>query len=745
MKVIHLISGGDTGGAKTHVHSLLQGLGRHIQADMVCFTDGPFAQEAREKGIPTQIISHGNLFRALRELKEKIAAEGYDIIHCHGSRGNMMGALLGRSTGLPVVTTVHSDYRLDYLGRPISRLTYGTINTVALRFIPYHIGVSDATVDMLIDRGFDPQRLFAIYNGLDFTPPVPALTRKEFLSSLGLSWPEDAVIVGIAARLNPVKDISTLLRGFALARRDAPCLRLLIAGNGPEEGPLKKLCAELGVTDSVCFAGWVKDTDSFYGALDINTLTSLSETFSYALTEGARFALPTVSSNVGGAPYLIDNGVNGYLCPAGDDRALARHLSELALSPALREKLGARLLEKARSKFSLEATIRRQLDIYDVILRRQARPPAKRDGVVICGSYGRGNAGDESILAAIVAEMRQIDPDMSIWVMTRAGRETRLRHRVNAVYTFNVPGFIRRMHRARLYINGGGSLIQDVTSRRSLWFYLFTLAAAHWSGSKVMMYGCGIGPVNYPSNRARVTRVLNRCVDTITLRDSASLNELHGMDVTKPKIVVAADPTFSLPDIPPEVADSLLEAQGLDPGRQRYMGISVRPWRGFAERAPLFAQCADYVYEKYGLIPVFIPIEARLDVAAAEQVASHIQKAPCAILPGSASPSQTISLFSRMDVVLSMRLHALVFAAGRGIPLVGAVYDPKVSSFLDCIGEDLYAPFDRLSFETMRAHLDAAVERGRSRAGQEEKVARLLLLERENSLQAKKLMGYNDR
>ena len=380
MKVIHLISGGDTGGAKTHVHSLLQGLSRHIQADMVCFMDGPFTQEARALGISVQVISHRNPLRTLRQLKEMVASEGYDIIHCHGARGNMMGALLGRPPGLPVVTTVHSDFHLVYIGRPLSRLTYGTINTIALRRIPYHIGVSDAMVDLLIQRKFDPQQLFSIYNGLDFSPVVPALSRTAFLQSLGLNWPEDAVIVGIAARLNPVKDIATLIRGFALARGKMPQLRLLIAGDGPEEASLRALAEQLGVAEDVCFAGWVSDTDSFYGTLDINTLTSLSETFPYALTEGARFALPTVATWVGGVPHLIDHGVNGFLFQPGDAEALSRHLADLAASPALRKKLGGRLLDKAARDFSIERTIQRQLEIYETILRRHQRPRKKRDG-----------------------------------------------------------------------------------------------------------------------------------------------------------------------------------------------------------------------------------------------------------------------------------------------------------------------------------------------------------------------------
>ena len=234
MKVIHLISGGDSGGAKTHVHSLLQNLSRRIDVTMVCFMEGPFAQEARALGIPTVVFPGRNLLRTYSALKRLIRTGGYELIHCHGARGNMMGALLRRATGLPVVTTVHSDWRLDYLGRPFSRLTYGSINAFALRRLDYRIGVSDAMTDLLISRGFDPDRLFTIYNGIDFTPRTPALSRAEYFRSVGLQADEDSVVVGIAARLNPVKDVATLVRGFALAASSCPNLRLLIAGDGDE-------------------------------------------------------------------------------------------------------------------------------------------------------------------------------------------------------------------------------------------------------------------------------------------------------------------------------------------------------------------------------------------------------------------------------------------------------------------------------------------------------------------------------
>ena len=741
MKVIHLISGGDTGGAKTHVHTLLQGLNRHIQADMVCFTDGPFAREARELGIRVDVIDSLNPMSALKPLREQIAREGYDLIHCHGSRGNLIGALLGRSTGLPVVTTVHSDPKLDYLGRPLAALTYGKLNSWALRRIPYHIGVSDAMCGLLISRGLDPQQMFAIYNGIDFTPRQPKLNRREFLDSLGLDWPEDAVIAGIAARLDPVKDIGTLIRGFAIAHERQPGLRLIIAGVGQDEAMLKALASELGVAREVCFAGWLTDTDSFYNALDINTLTSLSETFPYALTEGARFALPTVASRVGGVPFLIRHNVTGLLFPAQDHEALARCLAELAAGPALRRRLGDSLLEKGRTEYSIESTIRRQIDIYQSILRRHERSFRPRDGVILCGAYGQNNAGDEAVLKAILAELRAVDPEMPLWVMTRKPRQTRQNCRVGTVYTFNVPAFCRRMRKCRLYVNGGGSLIQDITSSRSLWFYLFTLAAAKRMGCRVMMYGCGIGPIQSSWNRKRAGRVINKSVDAITLRDRASQQELEELGVTRPQIVLAADPAVSLLPAPPEEAEAILEQAGLRPREgQHYLGITVRPWPGFADKLPAFAQAIDYAFEKHGLLPVFIPIESKMDTNAARQVAALLQKAPFTILPPCPSPELAIALSARLDVALSMRLHALIFAADRGVPLVGVVYDPKVSAFLDCVDQDLYVRLDQLTFQGLRALLDAAVDRIGDRAALEAKTARLVELERVNRALAAQLL-----
>ena len=741
MKVIHLISGGDSGGAKTHVLSLLQHLNETITAQLVCFRDGPFAEEARSMGIPTKIMGGNNILKIRRELADYIRREGFQIVHCHGSRANMTGALLRKITGLPVVTTVHSDYRIDYMGRPLARCTFGAINTWALRRLDYHIGVSDAMVDLLISRGFPADRFFAIYNGIDFTPAPDQGDRLPYLRSLGADVEEGSVVVGIAARLNPVKDMSTLLRGFAEGYKSCDKLRLVIAGDGEERAKLTALARELGVERQVTFAGWISGgMDRFYSALDINVLTSLSETFSYALTEGARFHLATISTAVGGIPYLIDQGVNGFLIRPGDWKDLGRRLAALGGDPALRHEMGERLFEKASARFSIGETVDTQLRIYEEIVRRHSRPKTGRDGVVICGAYGRGNAGDDAILEAILGEMCSIDPDMPVTVLSKDPMSTRRSYRVRAVSRLDLVGWLGAMRRARLYINGGGNLIQDVTSRRSLWFYLMNIRAAKWAGCRVQMYGCGIGLITRENHRKLAARVLDRNVDVITLREPDSLEELKSMGVTGPRIELTADPALTLPPAPDEKTDSVLLRAGIPP-RGRYICFALRPWPGFQAKAPLFGAAARYAWETYGLTPVFTAVEKGQDPAAARQAAQTLEGVPHYFLDDAGAAGTIIGALSRMEIVVSMRLHALIFSAGQGIPLAGVVYDPKVSAFLRYIGQENFTDLEDLTERTLPAMIDRAAAQASDKDAQAEAVRRLQELERGNVDAARRLLG----
>lgn len=740
MKVIHLISGGDTGGARTHVHLLLKHLNIGGEATLVCFMDGPFARDAAALGIPT-VVMEDSMPVVLKKLRTMIRDGGYDVVHCHGSRGNLVGALLKPSLHIPLVSTVHSDPKLDYMGRTAARLIYGTLNQLAQRRMDYHIGVSDSMRELLITRGFSPNRVFTIYNGVEFPPEDavrPAHDRQAYLRALGLDAPADSIVVGIAARLHPVKDYPTLLRAFAAARAEYARLRLLIAGDGQEREALEALAAQLGIRDAVCFAGWVTDMEGFYRSIDINVLTSLSETFPYAITEGARERRCAVSSRVGGVPALITDGETGLLFEPGDVDALAAHLKALAASPELRQRLGEALYRKAKAEFSAEATCARQEAIYRQILRTEEKTRnGGRFGVLICGAYGMRNAGDEAILNAVVSEMRAIDPEMPLRVLSRRKKETALRCGVDAIYTFDFFRILRCMRRSELYLNGGGSLLQDVTSSRSLWYYLFTLRAAKTLGCKVMMYGCGVGPISRARNRRLTGRIVQQCVDAVTLREENSLAELRDLGVTKPEITVASDPALSLPAAPAGETDRLMRRLGLEPDG-RYLCLTLRHWPGIQDKLELFAAAADYAWEKYGLQPVLLSVNPVQDDRTTERIRERIH-APCLLVREPLDTAGMVGLIGRMRAVLAMRLHVLIFAASRAVPLAAVSYDPKVAAFLDYLAQTNYVDYDALTDkEQLFALIDAAATADREtlRSATE----RIMEIERRNMETARRLL-----
>ncbi len=733
MKLLHMISGGDVGGAKTHVLSLLEGLNKTDEVHLVCFMEGAFSAEARKRGIPVTVLTDGGLVAQRKRILAMIRHDGYQLLHCHGGRANMMGMLLRKRAGIPMVTTVHSDYQLDYLGRPLAALTYGNINKLALRSFDGWIGVSEGMTQTLIQRKFDPQRIFTLYNGIDFPEELPVQPREEFLREIGLEMAPDTVIFGIAARISPVKDMTTLVRAFAEAVRQCPNIRLIIAGEGESAQEIRALAEELCPKGTVCFAGWLKNINSLYNALDVNLLTSLSETFPYALTEGARMRCATIASSVGGVPYLIDNGINGLLFTPRDVQTLAKHMVFFAQHPEERKKMGDALYEKTRREYSIDVMLQKQRSHYETIIRRAHRDKGKRDGVVICGAYGMGNGGDNTILNSIIGQLRDIDPDMPIWTISRNPGETRLVARVNSVYSFNLLKVRSLLRHSKLYISGGGTLMQDATSTRSLLYYLHGIRQAAKRGNRVMLYGCGVGPIHKKRNCRRAARVLQRYTDIIAVRDRYSMEFLGKLGVTSPEICLTADPALLAQGT--EARPGYLQGCGIQP-EERYMMLAVRPWPGFADKIDALAAAAEYAWTEWGLKPVLYAMEPRRDTPAVKAVAQKL-RCPHLVLKAGPNGGEIISLIGRMELVVSMRLHALVFAAGQNVPTVGVVYDPKVSGFLDYIGQHTYLPLEKTDPEALKKLVDTALaQKGQS----VQEIQKLCERAKENKMLAQKLL-----
>lgn len=366
--VVHVISGGDTGGAKMHVLSLLQGLmDRGCRVLLVCFMEGSFSADAEAAGIPVRILPRDDIPGDVRWLSRYVERAGVDLVHCHGSRANLVGAMLSSRVTAPVVTTIHSDPWLDYLGRPAADRIFGRINRTALQRIGWNICVSDIIRDKMAAAGAPEERLFRIPNGMDMDRFTAAVPREEWYALHGLDFPEDAVVFGTAARLSPVKDLGTLIEAFSRVVKRFPQARLLIAGEGSERKKLRDQAARLCPAGTVFFTGWLEDTASFFGAVDANVLTSLSEGFPYAILEGGEMSCATVATRVGSIPEVIVDGETGFLMEPGDADTLTERMLRLIEEPELRRRLGEALAQRVRRDWSLETMVRRQMEIYDAV------------------------------------------------------------------------------------------------------------------------------------------------------------------------------------------------------------------------------------------------------------------------------------------------------------------------------------------------------------------------------------------
>ncbi|HEX4836256.1 MAG TPA: polysaccharide pyruvyl transferase CsaB [bacterium] len=330
--------------------------------------------------------------------------------------------------------------------------------------------------------------------------------------------------------------------------------------------------------------------------------------------------------------------------------------------------------------------------------------------VVLSGYYGFKNLGDEAVLAATAGELRRRCPGVEITVLSASPAETSRLHGVRGVSRRNPGEILRVLRGCDLFLSGGGSLFQDATSWRSPWYYLSILALARRLARRTAVYAQGIEPFRRASTRKAVSFLLNQ-VDLVTVRDAASQAVLAEIGVRRPRVVLSADPSLLLT---PEWSASA-EAEKAGWGDGVVFGLALRQWgRGEAVRAA--ADAARIIAARRGVKWVLLPMHLPGDLAVAETLAAHI--GPGAIvLRTPMGPREMLALVGSLDLLVGMRLHALLFAAAQGVPIVPLAYDPKVEALARDLGESVPVHAARLSSRDLARSIEAAADdRTRRRA-----------------------------
>lgn len=364
LKVLHIIGGGEFGGAERHVLTLLRFFDRQqVDARLACLFAAPLAGEARQEGIATEVFAmRGKLdLGQVPAIASYLRKEQIDIVHTHGVRANLMGRLAAGMARTPhVVTTVHSVLAMDYtslLDRWVNQFCEWTTRRWTEKFIAVSRGLARA----LLASGLPAEKVTVIYNGLDlsqFRQGAGDKVRAEF----GLKPGQPAV--GVVARLHPVKGHEFFLQAAAEISRDFPAARFFVVGCGAHRPALEGLTARLGIGDAVVFTGFRRDAADVTAALDVLVVPSLSEGFGLTAVEAMALGKPVLATRVGGLPEIVTSGENGLLVPPGDPAALADGLRFILRHPAEAAQLAADGRRTVEEKFSAEVMAAKTTELY---------------------------------------------------------------------------------------------------------------------------------------------------------------------------------------------------------------------------------------------------------------------------------------------------------------------------------------------------------------------------------------------
>ncbi len=674
MKILMATMGLDIGGAETHIVELAKELRRQGHDVVIASNGGVYLPEIEGVGIlhykvpmnrrsiPLMIKSYFMLRRAIRKEKP-------DVVHAHARIPAFICGLLKKTMKFPFVTTAHWVFDTGGALRWLSNWGDKTI------------AVSEDIKEYLIKNySLSEKNIFVTINGIDtekFSPDVSGEgIRREF--DIG----DDVPLISHVSRMDESRALAArfLIDTAEGIAKSVPGAVILIVGGGDVFDELARKAEEANSRIGyrcVIMAG---------PRTDINAVVAAGDIFvgvSRAALEAMAEAKPVVVAGNEGymgifTPDKLDVGIEGNFCCRGCPMIEAESFQAdvtqcLTLQADEKKRLGKYGRQVVREHYSVERMARDSMAAY-----RAAVPPKR---VVMSGYYGFGNAGDEAILEAVYDNIKRVDGNAHVTVLSKDPETTSSLYGCDAAPRFQPIRLRKAIKNCDVLISGGGSLLQDTTSTRSILYYLMIIRLAERLGKRVILYANGIGPVTKAKNRRLVKEAVEKA-DAVSLRDQDSLNELRSMGVTREDLVVTADPVFLLPEPDKERVDQILSAAGVPEGA--FITVAPRPWAESAGIQEKLAKICDRISRKYGRNIVFIAMQPKRDEPVCRAVAA-LMETRAYIVSGNLRPREIMGVIGRGDMVFSMRLHSLIFAARMATPAAGLVYDPKVKAYLELL------------------------------------------------------------
>ncbi|PPA70275.1 polysaccharide pyruvyl transferase CsaB [Jeotgalibacillus proteolyticus] len=296
--------------------------------------------------------------------------------------------------------------------------------------------------------------------------------------------------------------------------------------------------------------------------------------------------------------------------------------------------------------------------------------------LVLSGYYGFDNVGDEAILYAIIQSLRSIEPKVDIVVLSNNPEKTKEQYDVKAVNRWSIREVSSAIKHSDGLISGGGSLLQDETGWKSIPYYTGIMKIAQFLKKPVFVYAQGMGPFKNRVNKLIVKSTLNRA-SILTVRDEQSRQLLQSIGVNR-AIQIVPDPVISLN--PFEFSSPWMD-QHKAPSKS--VTVSIRDWPSDSNYMEEVALSLDELAAR-GYQIIFIPMHGKHDLEASKTV-QGMMKQKSLIAPHDSTIQEKMAVIRESDILLGMRLHALIFASVGYTPFVALSYDPKVDSFASIV------------------------------------------------------------
>lgn len=684
MKILMATMKMEIGGAETHILELAKALAAQGVDVTVVSAGGVYAEELMAAGVahimaPLHTKRPDQVLHSIGILRKLIRDGGFDIVHAHARIPALLCHLLCKQYHVRFVTTAHLNFQVNFIWRMLSRWGERTI------------AVSDDIKQYLIeDYGVCADNISVTINGINTETFSPDIDPSGVLSEFGLSPDKHRVVC--VSRMDTDRSEAALQLAQIAPRLYAfdPQFELLLVGDGNDFSRLKAEAdrANAAVGHKIVYLTGAR--------VDINVLVAAGDLFvgvSRAALEAMAAEKPVILAGNQGymGIFTKDRFAHAYEsnfccrgCEETSPQLLYRDVTALlSMSAEERSALGRDCRDIIMEHYSVSRMARDYLAMYESVRPYQ---PFVHGDIVFCGYYGFGNMGDDSLLRAIIANLRDEDPDVRLTVMSRRPAETARIYGTHAVNRFSPFAVIHAMRRAKVLIFGGGNLLQDGSSARSLLYYTWILKTAKRCGCKIMVYANGIGPLHLEKSKRAAAQALSQA-DIITLRECDSVRECETLGVTCKQIRLTADPAFTLREADASWISGICARAGIVPDK-RYYVVALRDWKQDSEnKQAAMARICDRIYAEYGLIPVFLPMHEPLDMEINRAVAKRCS-CETIVLTG-LTGSEMLGVLRRMEFVTAMRLHTLIYSTAVGTPGIGLAYDGKIRAFMETTGQPM--------------------------------------------------------